>query len=131
MGAAYADTQDWTVAGTTIKKALKVYREIEDKAGIADALSLLGDIAETGGNQKKAAEHFVEAAQNYFEAEIFDIAREVVERAEQKMWDIPKSTRRRLRRIIDDLIDALPAEIETDVGDDDLDEDLLDVKSEE
>ena len=69
IGAAYVDKEDWTVASTTIKKALKVYREIEDKAGIADALSLLGDIAETGGNQKKAAEHFVEAAQNYYEAE--------------------------------------------------------------
>lgn len=125
MGAAYVDKEDWTVAGTTIKKALKVYREIEDKAGIADALSLLGDIAETGGNQKKAAEHFVEAAQNYYEAEIFDIAREVVERAEQKMWDIPKSTRRRLRRVIDDLIDALPEEIEAVGDDDEFDEDLL------
>lgn len=130
MGAAYVDKQDWTVAGTTIKKALKVYREIEDKAGIADALSLLGDIAETGGNQKKAAEHFVEAAQNYYEAEIFDIAREVVERAEQKMWDIPKSTRRRLRRVIDDIIDSLPEEIEAAGGDDDFDEDLLDFQKE-
>ena len=131
MGAAHVDKQDWTPAGTTIKKALKVYREIEDKAGIADALSLLGDIAETGGNQKKAAELFVEASQNYFEAEIFDIAREVVERAEQKMWDIPKSTRRRLRRVIDDIIDALPEEIEVVVGDEDVDEDLLDFQSKE
>ena len=62
---------------------------------------------------------------------LVDIAREVVERAEQKMWDVPKSTRRRLRRVIDDLIDALPAEIETDAGDDDFDEDLLNVESEE
>jgi tetratricopeptide (TPR) repeat protein len=131
MGAAHVDKEDWTVAGTTIKKALKVYREIEDKAGIADALSLLGDIAETGGNQKKAAEHFVEAAQNYYEAEIFDIAREVVERAEQKMWDIPKSTRRRLRRVIDDLIDALPEEIETEGGAEDFDEDMLDFQDKE
>ena len=131
IGAAYVDKEDWTVASTTIKKALKVYREIEDKSGIADALSLLGDIAETGGNQKKAAEHFVEAAQNYYEAEIFDIAREVVERAEQKMWDIPKSTRRRLRRVIDDIIDALPEEIEVVVGDDDVDEDLLDFQAKE
>jgi tetratricopeptide (TPR) repeat protein len=132
MGAAYVDKEDWTVADTTIKKALKVYREIDDKAGVADALSLLGDIAETGGNQKKAAELFVEAAQNYYESEIFDIAREVVERAEQKMWDIPKSTRRRLRRVIDDLIDALPEEIES-VGDDDedFDEELLDFQADE
>ncbi len=131
MGAAYVDKEDWTLADTNIKKALKVYRAIEDKAGIADALSLLGDIAETGGNQKKAAEHFVEAAQNYYEAEIFDIAREVVERAEQKMWDIPKSTRRRLRRVIDDIIDALPEEIELEDGDDNLDEDLLDFQTKE
>ena len=131
MGAAYVDKEDWTLADTNIKKALKVYRAIEDKAGIADALSLLGDIAETGGNQKKAAEHFVEAAQNYYEAEIFDIAREVVERAEQKMWDIPKSTRRRLRRVIDDIIDALPEEIELEDGDDNLDEDLLDFQKKE
>lgn len=131
MGAAYVDKEDWTLADTTIKKALKVYRAIEDKAGIADALSLLGDIAETGGNQKKAAEHFVEAAQNYYESEIFDIAREVVERAEQKMWDVPKSTRRRLRRVIDDLIDALPEETEPEEGDGDLDEDLLDFQAKE
>jgi tetratricopeptide (TPR) repeat protein len=131
MGAAYVDKENWTVAETTIKKALKVYREIEDTAGIADALSLLGDIAETGGNQKKAAELFVEAAQNYYESEIFDISREVVERAEQKMWDIPKSTRRRLRRIIDDLIDALPEEVETPEDDEEFDEDILDLQSEE
>jgi tetratricopeptide (TPR) repeat protein len=131
MGAAYVDKEDWTTAETTIKKALKVYREIEDKSGIADACSLLGDIAETSGNQKKAAELFVEAAQNYFDSEIFDIAREVLERAEQKMWDVPKSTRRRLRRVIDDLIDALPEETEPDGDDDEFDEDILDLVDEE
>ncbi|MGD9397086.1 MAG: tetratricopeptide repeat protein [Candidatus Thorarchaeota archaeon] len=130
MGAAYVDKENWTTAETTIKKALKVYREIEDKSGIADACSLLGDIAETSGNQKKAAEMFVEAAQNYYESEIFDIAREVLERAEQKMWDVPKSTRRRLRRVIDDLIDALPEETEPDSGDEDFDEELLEFQDE-
>jgi tetratricopeptide (TPR) repeat protein len=130
MGAAHVDKEDWTAADTTIKKALKVYREIDDKAGIADACSLLGDIAETNGNQKKAAELFVEAAQNYYESEIFDIAREVLERAEQKMWDVPKSTRRRLRRVIDDLLDALPEQTET-LDDGDFDEDLLDFQDEE
>ncbi len=125
MGAAHVDKEDWTAADTTIKKALKVYREIEDKSGIADACSLLGDIAETNGNQKKAAELFVEAAQNYYESEIYDIAREVLERAEQKMWDVPKSTRRRLRRVIDDLVDALPEETESP-DDGEFDEDLLD-----
>ena len=130
MGAAHVDKEDWTAADTTIKKALKVYREIDDKSGIADACSLLGDIAETNGNQKKAAELFVEAAQNYYESEIFDIAREVLERAEQKMWDVPKSTRRRLRRVIDELIDAIPEQAEpTDDGE--FDEDLLDFQSEE
>ena len=127
MGAAHADKENWPLAETTIKKALKVYREIEDKSGIADACSLLGDIAETNGNQKKAAELFVEAAQNYYESEIFDIAREVLERAEQKMWDVPKSTRRRLRRVIDDLVDALPEETEPSDDDDGFDEDLLDL----
>ncbi|MFW9834623.1 MAG: tetratricopeptide repeat protein [Candidatus Thorarchaeota archaeon] len=126
MGAAYVDKEEWTTADTTIKKALKVYREIDDKSGIADACSLLGDIAETNGNQKKAAELLVEAAQNYYESEIFDIAREVLERAEQKMWDVPKSTRRRLRRVIDDLLDAIPEETESSDDDDDFDEDLLD-----
>ena len=46
IGNAYADKEDWESAQKTFKKALKVYRELEDKAGIADALSLLGDIAE-------------------------------------------------------------------------------------
>ena len=74
-------------------------------------------------NQKKAAECFVEAAQCYLDSEIFDIAREVVDLAEQKMWDIPKSTRRRLRRVIDDIRDALPEETD-DGDDDDIDPDL-------
>ena len=130
MGAAHVDKEDWPKADTAIKKALKVYREIEDKSGIADACSLLGDIAETNGNQKKAAELFVEAAQNYYESEIFDIAREVLERAEQKMWDVPKSTRRRLRRVIDDLVDALPEQTEV-LDDDGFDEDLLGLGSDE
>ncbi|MFW9848996.1 MAG: tetratricopeptide repeat protein [Candidatus Thorarchaeota archaeon] len=123
MGSAYADKEDWVNAEKTFKKALTTYQELDDKAGIADALSLLGDIAEMKNNQKKAAELFVEAAQNYLEAEIFDISREVLDRAEQKMWDIPKATRRRLRRVIDDVRDALPEEVETD--DDEVDEDLL------
>ncbi|MFW9975168.1 MAG: tetratricopeptide repeat protein [Candidatus Thorarchaeota archaeon] len=132
MGAAYVDKEDWNEADATIKKALKVYRDIDDKAGIADACSLLGDIAETSGNQKKAAELFVEAAQYYYESEIFDIAREVLERAEQKMWDVPKSTRRRLRRVIDELLDALPEETEPDESDDDdFDEDLIDFQMDE
>ncbi len=132
MGAAYVDKEDWNEADATIKKALKVYRDIDDKAGIADACSLLGDIAETSGNQKKAAELFVEAAQYYYESEIFDIAREVLERAEQKMWDVPKSTRRRLRRVIDELLDALPEETEPEEGDDDdFDEDLIDFQMDE
>jgi tetratricopeptide (TPR) repeat protein len=132
MGAAYVDKEDWSEAETTIKKALKVYKEIDDKSGVADACSLLGDIAETSGNQKKAAELFVEAAQNYYESEIFDIAREVLERAEQKMWDVPKSTRRRLRRVIDELIDALPEETELEDDDDEeFDEDLLEFQEDE
>ncbi len=124
MGSAYADKEDWINADKTFKKALAVYKEIDDKSGIADALSLLGDIAEMNGNQKKATELFVEAAENYLAAEIFDIAREVVDRAEGKMWDIPKATRRRLRRTIDDIRDALPEEVESD-DDDEVDEDLL------
>ncbi|MHA2140942.1 MAG: tetratricopeptide repeat protein [Candidatus Thorarchaeota archaeon] len=127
VGNAYADKEDWVPADKEFKKALKIYRLIDDKAGIADALSLLGDIAEMNGNQKKSAEHFTEAAQNYMEAEIFDIAREVVERAEQKLWDIPKSTRRRLRRVIDDIIDALPDVDAKGEGEgEEFDEDLLD-----
>ncbi|MHA2425795.1 MAG: tetratricopeptide repeat protein [Candidatus Thorarchaeota archaeon] len=122
MGSAYADKEDWLNAEKTFKKALVTYRELEDKAGIADALSLLGDIAEMKNNQKKAAELFVEASQNYLEAKIFDISREVLDRAEQKMWDIPKATRRRLRRVIDDVRDALPEETETE---EEIDEDLL------
>jgi tetratricopeptide (TPR) repeat protein len=131
MGAAYADKEDWTNAQATIKKALKLYEEMDDKSGIADALSLLGDIAETSGDEKKAAELFVDASQKYFEAEIFDISREVLDRAEQKMWDIPKATRRRLRRVIDDLRDALPEEEEVsddDDIDDDFDPDLLGIE---
>jgi tetratricopeptide (TPR) repeat protein len=131
MGAAYADKEDWTNAQATIKKALKLYEDMDDKSGIADALSLLGDIAETNGDEKKAAELFVDASQKYFEAEIFDISREVLDRAEQKMWDIPKATRRRLRRVIDDLRDSLPEEEEIsddDEIDDDFDPDMLGIE---
>jgi tetratricopeptide (TPR) repeat protein len=131
MGAAYADKEEWTNAQATIKKALKLYEDMDDKSGIADALSLLGDIAETNGDEKKAAELFVDASQKYFEAEIFDISREVLDRAEQKMWDIPKATRRRLRRVIDDLRDSLPEEEEIsddDEIDDDFDPDMLGIE---
>jgi tetratricopeptide (TPR) repeat protein len=124
MGAAHVDKEDWVAAKASIKKALKMYEEMGDKAGMADAQSLLGDISETNGDEKRAAEMFVDAAKNYFEAEIFDISREVLDRAEQKMWDIPKATRRRLRRVIDDLRDALPEEDEV-TDDDDFDEDLI------
>ena len=129
MGAAYTDKEDWETAKATIKKAQKIYEDMNDKAGLADALSLLGDISETNGDERRAAEYFVEAAQNYYEAEIFDIAREVLDRAEQKMWDIPKATRRRLRKVIDDLHDALPEEEEEsdDMNDDLTDEDLMDL----
>ncbi len=131
MGAAYADKEDWTNAQATIKKALKLYEDMGDKEGIADALSFLGDISETGGDEKRAAELFVDAAKNYSEAEIYGIAREVLDRAEQKMWDIPKATRRRLRRMIDDLRDALPEEEEILDDDDtagDFDPDLLGIE---
>ena len=122
IGAAYVDKEDWVKAKATIKKALKMYEEMDDKAGMADAQSLLGDISETNGDEKRAAEFFVDAASNYFEAGIFDIAREVLDRAEQKMWDVPKATRRRLRKVIDDLRDNLPEEDE--LPDDDIDDDL-------
>ncbi|TFG32237.1 tetratricopeptide repeat protein [Candidatus Thorarchaeota archaeon] len=129
MGAAYVDKEDWVNAKATIKKALKMYEDMDDKAGMADAQSLLGDISETNGDEKRAAELFVDAASNYYEAGIFDIAREVLDRAEQKMWDVPKATRRRLRKVIDDLRDNLPEEDELpdDDLDDDIDEDLEDM----
>lgn len=133
IGNAYADKEDWDSAEVSFKKALKIYRDLDDKAGIADALSLLGDISETRGNQRKSAEYFVEAAQCYFEAEILDIAREVVERAEQKLWDVPKATRRRLRKIVDDIKDALPEETEEpeeEGGGEDFEEDTLDAEIE-
>ncbi|MCJ7817408.1 MAG: tetratricopeptide repeat protein [Candidatus Thorarchaeota archaeon] len=122
IGAAHVDKEDWVAAKATIKKALTMYQEMDDKAGMADAQSLLGDISETNGDEKRAAEFFVDAASNYFEAEIFDIAREVLDRAEQKMWDVPKATRRRLRKVIDDLRDNLPEEDE--LPDDDIADDL-------
>ncbi len=124
MGAAHVDKEDWVAAKASIKKALKIYEDMGDKAGMADAQSLLGDISETNSDEKRAAEMFVDASKNYFEAGIFDISREVLDRAEQKMWDIPKATRRRLRRVIDDLRDNLP-EAEESLGDDD--DDLLDI----
>jgi len=108
MGAAHVDKEDWVAAKATIKKALKMYETMDDKAGMADAQSLLGDVSETNGDEKRAAEMFVAASQNYFDAGIFDISREVLDRAEQKMWDVPKATRRRLRKVIDDLRDNLP-----------------------
>ena len=125
MGAAHVDKEDWVAAKASIKKALKMYDDMGDKAGMADAQSLLGDISETNGDEKRAAEMFVDAAKNYFEAEIFDISREVLDRAEQKMWDIPKATRRRLRRVIDDLRDTLPEEDDVPDVDDDFNEDLI------
>ena len=126
MGAAHVDKEDWVAAKATIKKALKMYEEMDDKAGMADAQSLLGDISETNGDEKRAAEMFVDASKNYFDAGIFDISREVLDRAEQKMWDVPKATRRRLRKVIDDLRDNLPEEDE--MPDDDVDdlEEILD-----
>ncbi|MCF2136073.1 MAG: tetratricopeptide repeat protein [Candidatus Thorarchaeota archaeon] len=124
IGNAYAEREDWVNAEKMFKKALKIYQELDDAAGIADIYSLLGDIAEVGNNQKKAAEYFVEAAEQYVRAEILDVAREVVERAESKLWDIPKATRRRLRKRVDDIIDNLPEETMTD-DDDEFDEDLL------
>jgi hypothetical protein len=120
MGAAHVDKEDWTAAKAAIKKALKMYEEMDDKAGMADAQSLLGDISETNGDEKRSAEMFVAASQNYFEAGIFDISREVLDRAEQKMWDVPKATRRRLRKVIDDLRDNLPEEDEMPDDDDGL-----------
>ena len=133
VGAAYVEKEDWVAAKASIKKALVMYQEIDDKAGIADAQSLLGDISETNGDEKRAAEFFVDAASNYFEAQIFDISREVLDRAEQKMWDVPKATRRRLRKVIDDLRDSLPDEDEVpDIDDDDdFDDELLDGDIEE
>ena len=130
MGAAHVDKEDWVAAKASIKKALKIYEEMGDKAGMADAQSLLGDISETNGDEKRAAEMFVDASKNYFEAGIFDISREVLDRAEQKMWDIPKATRRRLRRVIDDLRDTLPEEDEVS-GDDDFNEELIGTGTEE
>jgi len=129
MGAAHVDKEDWPAAKVSIKKALKMYEEMGDKAGMADAQSLLGDVSESNGDEKRAAEMFVDASKNYFEAGIFDISREVLDRAEQKMWDIPKATRRRLRRVIDDLRDTLPEEDE--VAEDDGFEDLLDTSAKE
>ncbi len=126
IGNAYADQEDLITAEKEFKKALKIYRELDDKAGIADALSLIGDIAEINNNQKKSTECFVEAAQCYLDAGITGIAREVIERAEQKLWDLPKATRRRLRKLVDNITDALPDEEEsTDDDDEDIDEDLM------
>ncbi len=126
VGNAYADKEDWEAAEKEFKKALKIYREIDDKAGVADALSLLGDIAEMNDNQKKSAEYFVEAAQSYLDADMTDFSREVIERAEQKLWDLSRSTRRRLRGPIDDIIDALPEKEEMEDLDEDFDESMLD-----
>ena len=127
MGAAHVEKEDWVQAKAAIKKALKMYEEIDDKAGMADAQSLLGDISETNGDEKRSAEMFVEASKNYFEAGIYDISREVLDRAEQKMWDVPKATRRRLRKVIDDLRDNLPEEDEVPDDDYDDDDDLDDI----
>ncbi|MHA1742209.1 MAG: tetratricopeptide repeat protein [Candidatus Thorarchaeota archaeon] len=128
MGNAYADREDWVNAEKSFKKALKIYQELGDPAGIADAYSLIGDIAEINNNQRKAAESFVEAAEHYLKADLADVAREAVERAESKLWDIPKSTRRRLRKRIDDIIDALPEETAPSDDDEGFD-DLLDFDS--
>ncbi|MEM3586750.1 MAG: tetratricopeptide repeat protein, partial [Candidatus Jordarchaeaceae archaeon] len=89
------------------RKALKEFEELNDMVGYADTLVYIGEIFEEKEEPVKAADSYVKAIEIYIKENLKETAEDYIKRVENMLWDLPKTSRRRIRNLIDNLKGSL------------------------
>ncbi|MHA1209954.1 MAG: tetratricopeptide repeat protein, partial [Candidatus Freyarchaeota archaeon] len=103
LGNAQLDLEDLDKALEYYKKALKKFEGMNDRVSYADTLVCMAEVFEEREEPVKAADNYLKAVQVYVEENLKETAEDYIKRVENMLWDLPKSSRRRIRKLVDEL----------------------------
>ncbi len=106
IGNEYFRMDDTENAIKFYKKSITISKKIEDKENLSIAYSLLGEVHEINEDPKNACTYYLKAAEMSLEANIPDsevIVEEMIDRIESHLSDLPKSTKKRIRREVEEI----------------------------
>ncbi|MHA1506478.1 MAG: tetratricopeptide repeat protein [Candidatus Asgardarchaeia archaeon] len=86
-----------------LKKAKDVALKTRDKTNLADVYSFIGDVYELEEDLVKACNYFLKAAESYIESGFFEGAAEILDKVEIILDELPRSSRRRIRKKVSEL----------------------------
>jgi len=101
------DAEEEKDAITYLKKAKELAIKKGDPATIGDVMVAYGEIYEALEKYPKACESFLDAAENYANAGMPELAKEYLGRVDSLLDELPKATQKRIRNRLWDLEDAL------------------------
>ena len=107
LGNAQMDLENPDEALEYYKKALKKFGELNDNISYADTLVCMAEILEEKEQPVKAADNYVKAIEIYVKEDLKETAEDYIKRVENMLWDLSKTSRRRIRNLLDDLKDNL------------------------
>ena len=85
------------------KKALSLYKTAEDREGMASTLVNIAELHEINDKYRDAAFNFVKASEKFIECDLPDLAEEFIARTDSLISELPKSTRRTVRKKLEAL----------------------------
>ena len=85
------------------KKALSLYKTAEDREGMASTLVNIAEVHEINDKYRDAAFNFVKASEKFIECDLPDLAEEFIARTDSLIPELPKSTRRTVRKTLEAL----------------------------
>jgi len=85
------------------KKALDLYKKLDDIEGMASTFVNIAEVYEIKEDYRNAGFNFLKAAEQFIECNLPDLAEEFIARTDSLLSELPKSTRRTIRKKIDEL----------------------------
>jgi tetratricopeptide (TPR) repeat protein len=85
------------------KKALDLYKKLDDIEGMASTFVNIAELYEIQEDYRNAGFNFLKAAEQFIECGLPDLAEEFIARTDSLIQELPKSTRRTVRKKIDEL----------------------------
>ncbi len=111
LGRLYLREEDHEKAIKQFKLVAKTAQLLGDLGSEGDALNWLGEIYDELENTPLASKYYVESAEKYIDAKLFDLAKQNLDMVENGLMSLPKATRRRLRNKVWDLKTKIPKDL--------------------
>ena len=110
LGNLFLDDDKFDLAVKQFKAAEKIFVLQQDKGGIGDTKTCIARVFDAKEDTPRSSTYYAEAAESYFDAELYKLAKDNIEIVEKTLMSLPKATRKRLRNKVWDLKAKLPKE---------------------